>query len=154
MNNTDSKLILALDVGTSSVRAALYDERADRLDETFVKNSRQLTVTDEGGAEINADEALQQVVEVIDEVLIKTGKTAERIEYVTASSFWHSLVGVDASGNALTPVYGWADTRSAEFVGTLRENFDERETHNRTGCRFHPSYWTAKLLRLFIFQPQ
>lgn len=154
MSKLDSKLILALDVGTSSVRAALYDEKAERLDETFVKNSRQLTVTDEGGAEINADEALKQVVEAIDEVLIKAGKNAERIEYVTASSFWHSLVGVDANGEAITPVYGWADTRSAEFVRTLRENFDERETHNRTGCRFHPSYWTAKLLWLKNEQPE
>jgi len=27
----------------------------------------------------------------------------------------------------------------------LRESFDEREIHARTGCRFHPSYWPAKL---------
>jgi gluconokinase len=154
VDNNKKNLILALDVGTSSVRAALYNERAERLDETFVKNSRQLTVTDEGGAEIDADEALQQVVEAIDAVLIKAGENAKRIEYVTASSFWHSLVGVDANGNALTPVYGWADTRSAEFVQNLRENFDEQATHNRTGCRFHPSYWTAKLLWLKTEQPE
>jgi gluconokinase len=27
----------------------------------------------------------------------------------------------------------------------LRLNFDELEIHSRTGCRFHPSYWPAKL---------
>ena len=105
-------------------------------------------MTDDGGAEIDAEEALNQVVAAIDEVLIKTVENAGKIEFVAASSFWHSLVGVGGDGKALTPVFGWADTRSAGFVESLRANFSEREIHNRTGCRFHPSYWTAKLLWL------
>ncbi|HEX8195809.1 MAG TPA: gluconokinase [Pyrinomonadaceae bacterium] len=146
-------LILVLDIGTSSVRAALYDSTAKRLDETFVKNARQLVMTDEGGAEIDAETALLQTVAAIDEVLEKAGDKARKIEFVTASCFWHSLVGIGAENVALTPVFGWADTRSAEFVKTLREKFDENEAHNRTGARFHPSYWTAKLLWLKNNQP-
>lgn len=147
-------LILALDIGTSSVRAALYDSTTKRLDETFVKNARQLVMTDEGGAEIDAETALLQTVAAIDEVLEKAGDKAGKIEFVTASCFWHSLVGIGAENVALTPVFGWADTRSAEFVKTLREKFDENEAHNRTGARFHPSYWTAKLLWLKNNQPE
>lgn len=150
----NDSLILALDIGTSSVRAALYDSRAKRLDETFVKNARRLVMTDEGGAEIDAETALLQAVAAIDEVLEKAGDRAEKIEFVTASCFWHSLVGVGAENVALTPVFGWADTRSADFVNDLRENFDETEIHNRTGARFHPSYWTAKLLWLKNNQPE
>jgi gluconokinase len=135
------------------VRAALYDSTAKRLDETFVKNARQLVMTDEGGAEIDAETALLQTVAAIDEVLEKAGDKAGKIEFVTASCFWHSLVSVGAENVALTPVFGWADTRSAEFVKTLREKFDENEVHNRSGARFHPSYWTAKLLWLKNNQP-
>lgn len=135
------------------MRAALYDSAAKRLDETFVKNARQLVMTDEGGAEIDAEAALLQAVAAIDEVLKKAGDKAGKIEFVTASCFWHSLVGISAEGIALTPVFGWADTRSADFVKTLRENFSEAEIHNRTGARFHPSYWTAKLLWLKNNQP-
>lgn len=147
-DSADNSLILALDVGTSSVRAALYDQNAMRLDDTFVKNSRQLIVTDEGGAEIDAEVALAQLTSAIDEVLIKAGTSAADIKHAVASCFWHSLVGVDRDGKALTPVYGWADTRSAKYVEVLREKFDEQTSHNRTGARFHPSYWTAKLLWL------
>ncbi|MEP6925866.1 MAG: gluconokinase [Pyrinomonadaceae bacterium] len=154
MSNEDSSLVLVLDVGTSSVRAALYDEHANRLDATFVKNERTLTMTEDGGAEIDADEALNQVAAAINEVLEKAGDEAMHIKYVSASCFWHSLVGVDAQGKALTPVYGWADTRSAKYVKILRESFDEHRIHNRTGARFHPSYWTAKLLWLKTEQPQ
>lgn len=145
---TDADLILVLDVGTSSVRAALYDAQANRLDDTFVKNARQLVMTDAGGAELDAEIALAQVAAAIDEVMQKAEERGARIKFVAASCFWHSLVGVDAGGDALTPVYGWADTRSAKYVDVLRENFDEKKIHNRTGARFHPSYWTAKLLWL------
>lgn len=136
------------------MRAALYDVQAKRLDETFVKNARQLVMTDEGGAEIDAETALLQAVAAIDEVLEKAGDKAGKIEFVTASCFWHSLVGIGAGDIALTPVFGWADTRSAEFIKILRKNFDEIEIHNRTGARFHPSYWTAKLLWLKNNQPE
>lgn len=139
-------LILVLDIGTSSVRAALYDFQGNVLPETFVKNERQLTATDDGGAEIDALEALAQIERAIDEVLKKAEKTTDEIEYVAASSFWHSLVGIDKNGNPTTKIFGWADTRSARFVDNLRGNFDETEIHNRTGARFHSSFWTAKLL--------
>lgn len=146
--------LLALDIGTSSVRAAIYDGQGRRIEKSFVKNERNLDVTEDGGAEIDAEKAVSQVVEAIEDVLTKTPTLAEKVEYVATSSFWHSLVGVDAKGAAVTPVYGWADTRSAKYIKTLRENFNERATHNRTGARFHSSYWTAKLLWLKNDKPK
>ncbi len=139
-------LILALDIGTSSVRAAVYDSAGEVLPETFVKNERTLTATDDGGAEIDALEALAQIETAIDDVLKKSKKIKGEIEYAIVSSFWHSLVGVDAKGRPTTKVFGWADTRSRDHVPVLRKKFDEAEIHNRTGAHFHSSFWTAKLL--------
>jgi gluconokinase len=138
--------VLALDIGTSSVRAALYTSRGQVLPETMVKNDRQLTATGDGGAEIDAGEALDQVIKAVDEVILKSGD--RRIDLVAASSFWHSLLGTDKSGSPTTKVFGWADTRSRKYVSKLRAALDESKTHNRTGARFHSSYWTAKLLWL------
>lgn len=134
--------ILALDIGTSSVRAAIYDQSGDVLPETVVKKERVVHFTEDGGAELTADEAFAQVVEAIEEVLAKTTQT---IDYVAASCFWHSLIGVDSEGNATTKVFTWAETRPAKYVQTLRDNLNEKEVHNRTGARFHSSFWTAKL---------
>jgi gluconokinase len=141
-------LILVLDIGTSSVRAALYDTKGNVLPATMVKNERQLTKTDDGGAEIDALEAFAQIEKAIDDVLKKSAKIKGEIEYVAASSFWHSLVGVDVKGKPTTKVFGWADTRSTKYVADLRKKFDETAVHNRTGARFHSSFWTAKLLWL------
>ena len=138
-------MILALDIGTSSVRAAIYDFSGNVLPETVVKRERTVHFTEDGGAELTADEAFSQVCEAIDEVLLKTTQT---IDYVTASCFWHSLVGVDFEENATTNVFTWAETRPAEYVQFLRDNLNENEVHNRTGARFHSSFWTAKLLWL------
>lgn len=142
------ELILALDIGTSSVRAALYDDAGNVLPRTMVKNERSLTATDDGGAEIDADQAFDQVVAAVDEVLEKSKNSNGEITHVAASSFWHSLVGIDAKGEPTTSVFGWADTRSREQVAVLEKRFDERAVHNRTGARFHSSFWPAKLLWL------
>jgi len=136
------------------VRAALYDARGNVLPETMVKNERLLTATEDGGAEIDALEALKQIEEAIDDVLEKAKNVEGEIEAVAASSFWHSLVGVDERGKPSTKVFGWADTRSREYVSVLREKLDEPAVHNRTGARFHSSFWTAKLLWLKNEQPK
>ncbi len=141
-------LILALDIGTSSVRAAVYDSSGEVLPKTFVKNERTLTATDDGGAEIDAAEAFAQIEKAIDDVLKKAAKIKGEIEYVAVSSFWHSLVGIDAKGKPTTKVFGWADTRSRDYVSELRKKFNQTEIHNRTGARFHSSFWTAKLFWL------
>lgn len=140
--------ILALDIGTSSVRAALYDTDGNVLPKTMVKNERRLTATEDGGAEIDAPQALKQIEQAIDDVLKKSAKIKGEITHVAASSFWHSLVGVERRGKPTTKVFGWADTRSRNYVEDLRKKFDETKVHDRTGARFHSSFWMAKLLWL------
>lgn len=138
--------VLAIDIGTSSVRAAFYDARARRIAGSQARIEHEFGTTADGGAEVDADEAVAEVVRVVDAALMHGGEaTAARARAVVVSSFWHSLVGVDEDGRAVTPVFGWADTRAAAEAGELRQGFDERATHARTGCRFHPSYWPAKL---------
>ena len=144
----NQELILVLDIGTSSVRAALYDFQGNVLPETFVKNERTLNTTDDGGAEIDAGEAFEQIEKAIDDVLRKSKKNKNEITYVAASSFWHSLIGIDSKGKTTTKVFGWADTRSRKHVSELRKRFNETDVHNRTGARFHSSFWPAKMLWL------
>lgn len=138
--------MLALDVGTSSVRAALYTEEAQEIEGAEARTIRSLSTTAEGGAELDAAEAFRQVTRTVDALL--AGHQALEIETVALSCFWHSMVGVDAEGRAATHVLSWADTRAASEAEELRQRFDERRTHARTGAPFHPSYWPAKLLWL------
>jgi len=145
--------ILGLDIGTSSVRAALFDLNGRLIPKTLVKNDRSLRSTRDGGAEIDAELAFKQIVRCVDEVLAATENSRAEVIAVAASSFWHSLMGVDKNGKPTTKVLGWADNRSRDLVGDLRKRLDEREVHQRTGARFHSSFWPAKLMWFRREQP-
>ena len=92
--------VLALDVGSSSVRAQRFDERGEPLDE--LRQERY-----DGG---DPDEIVELVRKVVD------GRD-EGVDAVGASCFGHSLLALDEAGRPLTPVLGWRDTRSADVGG-------------------------------------
>ena len=136
--------ILSVDVGSSSVRAELYDDAGEGLEGTEVKLDYEFEYTPEGGAEKDADELLDLVVRAVDGTLSEAGGAV--ISGVAMSTFWHSVLGLDRDGRPTTPILTWADRRAAECVPDLRERLDERAYHRRTGCVPHSSYCPAKLL--------
>jgi gluconokinase len=141
-------LILALDIGTSSVRASIYDRNGNFVEGTRTSIKYSMSLTADGGAEIDAESLFSIVAQSIDGTLaLLQGRAAEPAG-VAVSTFWHSLMGIDAQGRAITPVINWSDTRGREAAAKLREQVNEKELHARTGCRAHASYWPAKLLWL------
>jgi gluconokinase len=136
--------VLSIDVGTSGVRAALFDESARDVPGAQVGSRRRASVSSDF-AEIDPDRLVDEVVKTIDELLTSQ---SSQIQLIAISAFWHSLLGIDERGGPTTPLLTWADTRAAQLANNLRSDFDELEIHARTGCRFHPSYWPAKLLWL------
>jgi gluconokinase len=141
----EETITLALDIGSSGVRAALFGGRGDEIRGSHVSLSHDFSEVS-SGTDADADALLGFVERAIDVAVARAESFVSRIDYVASCCFWHSLVGVDNEGRAVTPLLGWADTRAARFVDQLRSQFDEAETHPRTGARFHPSYWPAKLL--------
>ena len=144
----EEPIVLALDIGTSGVRAALFDGRGDEIEGslTALRNASHYELG--SGGDANADALVEFVTRAIDVAVVRAESFVSRIDYVAVSCFWHSLVGVDNAGRAVTPLLGWADTRAADAVTELRSRLDESEAHTRTGARIHPSYWPAKLLWL------
>ena len=144
--------VLALDIGSSGVRAALFDEQGSELQGASVRSSYQPETRN--FATFDAEKLLGHVAETIDALFVRFPESNTRVELIAVSCFWHSLVGVDEAGRATTPVLGWADARGTAAVYQLRSEFDEAKTHARTGCRFHTSYWPAKLRRLQSEEPE
>jgi gluconokinase len=136
--------ILSVDVGSSSVRARIYDDAGDGVEGTEVKLDYEFEFTPDGGAVKDADELFDLVVRAVDGTLSEAH--GEVIFGVAMSTFWHSVLGLDREGRPTTPILTWADRRAAEAVPDLRERLDEAAAHRRTGCVPHSSYWPAKLL--------
>src|SRR6478672_885402 len=136
--------VLALDVGTSGVRAALFD---DEYNEVFsVRVGRDASLLSDF-TELDPDKLVDEVIQAIDKLFAEVSDV-QGVEAIAISAFWHSLLGIDSKGLPATPVLTWADTRATRFATTLRKDFNERKIHLRTGCRFHSSYWPAKILWL------
>ena len=141
--------VVALDMGTSSVRAMLFDRRGRALPDAEVQISYAQRTTADGGVEADAEPLLERTVACLTQLFHKMPKSTQAdLVGVGISCFWHSLVGVGADNRAVTPVYSWADTRSHAFAENLRKTLDPARYHSRTGCVLHPSYWPAKLLWL------
>jgi gluconokinase len=152
MAGSKAPVLLALDIGTSGVRAALFDERGGEIKGASIRINRWgADVADL--TSIEPDALVEEVAQAIDALFAKIYDSTIRIELISVSCFWHSLVGVDETGSATTDVLGWADQRAAAAANHLRTQLDESKIHARTGCRFHPSYWPAKLLRLRNEEP-
>jgi gluconokinase len=149
---SEPPFVLAIDVGTSSVRVSGFDRRGWHVPELAVSEKHAPHTTPDGGAEMDADDVLERVLRLLEALLArrKPGAWAG----VGISTFWHSILGVDDAGRAVTPLYTWADTRSAEAVAELRARVDEAAVHRRTGCPLHTSYVPAKLLWLSETDPE
>lgn len=147
MAASQSAAVLAVDIGTSGVRAALFDERGQEIPDAAVRIGRVATNLVELST-VDAEELFAVVAATIDQLLSLPAAFGIKVKYFAISCFWHSLLGVDVNGDAATPVFGWSETRAATAAQSLREQLSETEIHARTGCRFHSSYWPAKLLWL------
>jgi gluconokinase len=136
-------MVIAVDVGTSSARASAYAADGQPLAGLYHQVPYEPRVTGDGGVEHEPRVLLAAVAACLDAVCARAGRTTVR--GVGVSTFWHGLCGFDAGGEAVTPVYMWADSRSARDAGLLRDALDEAALHARTGCHLHSSYWPAKL---------
>ena len=116
--------IVALDVGSSSVRAVAYDEHG---------------TAEAGDAHLTYDRSsdADDLVAACRAVLGQVGEGDE----LAISCFWHSLVAVDEHDRPLTPVLTWRDRGGAPAAL-------DPDYHRRTGCFEHPAYWPAKIGRL------
>jgi gluconokinase len=137
--------ILALDIGTSSVRALLFDSSGNAVPNMFAQHTYALNTSSDGEVSVDAEMLVNLVAQSIDEVLAAAGSLSSQIKAVATDTFWHSLLGVDASGYPLMPVLTWEDTRPGSAAAELRMQLDEDAIHSRNGVRIHASYWPAKL---------
>src|SRR5450432_1234870 len=150
-------LTLALDLGTSSCRSALFDVRGRRLLETTAQRSYPLETDKEGKAELDAATVLRALRRCITTTLATHDGDrrwrSQPIAAVGASCFGHSLIGTGQGGRALTPIITWADSRMRQTAGMLRTKYDERKIHARSGCMIRTSFWPAKLRWLAKTKP-
>ncbi len=119
--------VLAVDIGTTNVKAAAVDERGRVLRAA----SRELTLLfPEPGAAEHSPEELMAAVQETSRLAAK----GLRVEAVALSCYQHGLLAVDRNLEPLTGIITHMDCRSAPFVKVVERECDPLELYRRTGC--------------------
>ena len=154
LNKYESPFVLAVDIGTSSVKAGLFDALARSLPGIDASVPHSQTVAADGTSEEDADQIRNAVEHAIDRVLAKAGGAASQIAGVGFDSMASTVLGTDAAGNPITPVYTYADTRPAPDVDRLRNELNVPVVYDRTGVMQHTSYVPGRIRWLRRTRPK
>ena len=152
-DRAEEPLILAIDIGTSSVRTGFFDRLGRAVQGIEARQKHELRTSPEGASEADPDALLELVFTCLDGAVSRAGDLGGKIRGVAACTFVNNVLGVDKNDRAVTPLTTYADTRADAEVAGLKADFDEAAVHDRTGCRFHPSYLPARFRWLARTQP-
>src|SRR3989442_15562276 len=105
-------MVIALDVGTSSARAALYDARGHAVEGRFHQIAYEPITSRDGGVEHDPRVLLDAATGCLDAVA--RAARHDDVQAVGVTTFWHGLLGFAAQPRAGAPIFkGAAPPRPA-----------------------------------------
>ncbi|HBS25777.1 MAG TPA: hypothetical protein DD827_01400, partial [Gammaproteobacteria bacterium] len=133
---------LAIDQGTQSSRAVLFDSEG----EIVARQQQAISINriKKDHVEQDAEEILNSVKKVIDYLLSELSSAQRKsISACGICTQRSSVVACDRQGQALSPVIGWQDTRESEWLHSLRN--DQETIQSISGLPLTPHYGASKL---------
>ncbi len=113
--------VLAIDHGTSGVKAALVSAHGKILD--FEAGKTPISFMPGGGAEQDPRDWWDALVETARSLVDRNRKAADTVEAVCCSSTFSSTVAVDRRGENLGNALTWMDCRGAPYIRDIMEGF-------------------------------
>jgi xylulokinase len=146
------ELLLGIDVGTSSVKAALVDLRG-RLQAT-AQAEYPLHHIRTAWVEQNPEDWWRGTCDAIRETLAKVAHGRERVRGVAVSCQTPTLLPLDRRGQPLRPAVIWMDRRAEAEKDRLAELIGAEEIYRITGNRLDSFFVASRLLWLRNHEPE
>ncbi|MFU8873137.1 FGGY family carbohydrate kinase [Micromonospora sp. SL4-19] len=134
--------ILALDLGTSSVRGLVLDADATPRPGALARRKVHPVTSDDGTGTLDGPGYLACLMQCLDE--LAEGGHLRDVALVAISAQWHSVLPLGGDGEPLGPVLTWLDTRPQPPAGAPGPA-DPDAFHQRTGAWWHRCFWTVRL---------
>ena len=137
-------LLLALDQGTTSTRAVLFDlsGRALRSASWPLRQSYPA----DGWVEHDAEEIFEAAVTVLRETVKTSGRSPADIAALGITNQRETTIVWDkTSGRPIHPAIVWQDRRTADLCDTLRSQGSEPEVARTTGLLLDPYFSATKI---------
>ena len=149
--SASSQAIIALDLGTTSCRALVFDLDGNVLGQE--SRTYPLHTPHPGYAEQDPAELLAAADAVVPAALQQAGVNPPDVLGISLCTYLHAVIAIGPQGEPLTPAITWADSRSVPQVDAMRLRRDWPSFYARTGCPPHPMYPLYKLMWLRQNQP-
>jgi xylulokinase len=138
-------LLLGLDIGTTSVKAGLFDAAGRQL--AAAGREYRLSHPAPDRTEIDPETWWTAAVAAVRATLATPGVDRARVAAMAVSSQGETVAAVDADGRALGPALVWLDNRAAAEAQELEGRFGDALVYDRTGVPdVNPTWTAAKLL--------
>jgi gluconokinase len=144
--------VLGLDVGTTSVKAVLF-ERSGAV-AAAAAGEYPLDAPRPGWAVQDPDSIADAAVEAMAGVAAAAGRLGVEVAAVSVSTAMHSLLALDGDRRPITPSVTWADGRAGAQAARLRESRTGRRLAARNGTPLHPMSPLVKLVWFREEQPE
>ncbi|NMB54180.1 MAG: gluconokinase [Leptolinea sp.] len=133
--------VLSIDIGTSATKAVLFDVHMNQTG--LARRSYPLILRERGSNEQDADVIIANMRDAVIEVL--QSQNPKNLIGIVLSSQMASIMAVDASGNPLTRILTWGDTRSHATSSVLKSDPRAKEIFQVTGCPIEMLYPLSKI---------
>jgi len=150
--------ILALDQGTTSSRAIIYDDQANTV--KIVQKPTQLITPKAGFVEQDAQQIWQTQISCAHDAINQAGLLATDITSIAITNQRESIVVWDkTTGRPLAPAIIWQDRRTASYCETLakktvsHQRSVAQEIRSVTGLRLDPYFSASKIAWLLENNP-
>ena len=140
----EKKLILAMDQGTTSSRAILFDQHY-----AIVAQSQQefdQHFPDSGWVEHNALDIWQTSIDTAKQVLVEAGIDAQQVAAIGITNQRETTLLWDRhTGEPIYNAIVWQDRRTAEYCNGLKEQGLETMVSGKTGLLLDPYFSATKI---------
>ncbi len=113
------KYILAIDLGTSGPKVALFSLQGELIGSEFQEN--RVLLFQDGGAEQSPAEWWDAINTAVKRLLAKKLVPTEDIHAIATTGQWSGTVAVDRDGNALGNAVIWMDSRGEPYIKKIAD---------------------------------
>lgn len=138
---SQKKQYLGIDIGTTSLKAAVFDEDGVRQGVRSVDYTLDSDPAT-GFIEFDANKYAEMVFTVIDELTAECGP----VSALSVDTQGETMILTDEAGNPLCPAVVWLDNRAVAEADAIRAHFGNKKVYEITGQPEISAGWPASKL--------
>ncbi|MCW4466787.1 FGGY family carbohydrate kinase [Glutamicibacter sp. MNS18] len=145
--------VLGVDIGTTAIKAAVFDARSDQVCEHTVEYTLQTPRP--GYVELEAQTYISTFRDAVAGVLQHPGVSLQGLAVLGLSTQGETMLCLDAEGKPLRPAIVWLDNRAVAESEEIEAHFGRQLIHRTTGqVAMDPIWPAAKILWLRRNEPE